>query len=145
MLAIVSIRDVSRDTLVRRVLSEAVIRNDAARSMNPLAGTSTKSILTGHREGMIALHINNAADVNARVDPYGQPARAVAWFGNLSVVKLLIESGAGANKRIGDLRHYHPAGCYAAALCLAATQGHECLVQLLLNQGANARRAGNCG
>ncbi|KAJ7725117.1 ankyrin repeat-containing domain protein [Mycena olivaceomarginata] len=60
---------------------------------------------------------------------------AASYYGHISMVVLLIKSGAKVNAQGGK---------YGTALAAAAFEGHEQLVQLLIDKGANANESVVC-
>lgn len=81
------------------------------------------------------LLIKNGADINecSLGGRFGNALQAAAWWGDESVVQLLLDNGANINAQ---------GGWYGNALQAAAFDGNESVVQLLLDKGANINAQG---
>ncbi|KAH8725930.1 ankyrin repeat-containing domain protein [Phaeosphaeriaceae sp. PMI808] len=82
----------------------------------------------GH-ENVVALLLENGANINEGCQPLGSPLQAAAYRGHDLVVKLLIDRDAKIDT---DERN-----CYGTALQVASAGGHTQIVELLLDKGAN--------
>ncbi|CUS15252.1 unnamed protein product, partial [Tuber aestivum] len=77
--------------------------------------------------------VEGTAGVNAQGGRYGNALQAAVFWGNESVVRLLLEHGAEVNAE---------GGLYGNALQAAAIQGNESIARLLLERGAEVNAKG---
>ncbi|KAF8218034.1 ankyrin repeat-containing domain protein [Mycena galopus ATCC 62051] len=119
----------------------------------------------GH-QSLVQLLIENNADINAQDELGGTALQTASKAGNESVVRLLIEKGANINAPGGSFETLSPAGLdrlgailvrhgfdledgddlsllapavgvFGTALQVALKEGHESVVQILIEKGAN--------
>ncbi|KAJ6467478.1 hypothetical protein DFH09DRAFT_832865, partial [Mycena vulgaris] len=82
---------------------------------------------------IVQLLIENGPDVNSYDDGgYSWPLHAAACGGSLKVARFLLQSGAAVNSQ---------GTSYTSALAAASHRGHESIVQLLIENGADINRA----
>lgn len=93
----------------------------------------------GHEEIVRLLLLHRAAV--DRADNEGRtPLIAAAYMGHLEIIELLVEAGADVNAVDSDGRSALSIAC----MCLAATEQHRHIVELLLEHGARVRRSALC-
>ncbi|KAJ7278295.1 ankyrin repeat domain-containing protein [Mycena rebaudengoi] len=104
----------------------------------------------GH-EAVVQLLLNRGADVNAQGGYYEHALQAASVEGHEAVVQLLLNRGADVNAQGGRLGNALQTasfngnalgGVSGTALQAASYRGHEAVVQLLLNRGADLNAQG---
>ncbi|KAJ7893522.1 ankyrin repeat-containing domain protein [Mycena leptocephala] len=118
--------------------------------------------MAGH-ESLVRLLLEKNADINAQDEFYGTALQVASKMGHESLVQLLIEMGADINAPGGNPKTLSPAaldrltrilvrqgfdlndlsvvpelGVFGTALQVASKGGHESVVRLLVEKGANA-------
>ncbi|KAH3938510.1 hypothetical protein HBH98_248830 [Parastagonospora nodorum] len=90
------------------------------------------SVEKGHY-ALVALIIDNGADVNGKVNYFGNLLQVASWLGDLNMMKLLLDRGAKVNELGGH---------YGNALQAVSWNGSEHMMELLLARGAAVNAGG---
>ena len=93
-----------------------------------------------HRNHMIKILLDHGAQVNPPEPNALSPLMVASYYGNVEVVKMLLERGAQVNYMFEEKYAGH-----LFALLLAARQGHADVVKFLLAKGAQVDLRGNKG
>ena len=105
---------------------------------------------------IVQLLLEKGVDANAEGEDYGKALQEASAGGHYQLVKQLLENGADVNAQggyYGNALQAASAGChglpqaalsggYTLQLRAASAKGHNQIVQLLLNKGANVNAQG---
>jgi ankyrin repeat protein len=101
-----------------------------------LLGTALQAASSQGEESIVRLLLNQGADPNVEPLSDGQPIssstalQSASWSGYIGIVDLLLQHGA-------DLLHENDGFQDGNALCYACDRGHEAIVRLMVERGAN--------
>jgi ankyrin repeat protein len=117
--------------MVVRLLLENGARSDINTPCWQLRHTPLIAAAAAGRAEVVTLLIENGAQIDLADQHQLTPLIHAAWHGRRSVIEVLLNHGASPNGKPGEL----------SALILAAEGGHEDVIQLLADRGADLDHA----